>query len=427
MSCLVVLVLAVSSLSAGENLDSLFVEARAAAMDSSSRPQAIEMCKQALDVSPDYHDFRILLGRCYSWGGQWDLAEEALTQVVAAAPDYRDAGDALLVVYIWSKQHDKAFALLDDLLVKYPDDLNLKLKKLRLLSELGSREEGLVLAKEILSAEPQNQEAREQLEQFRRTPTKVLLTNQALESRTKRSTTLRYVHNRQAAASSAWQFLVTETTLEPWHWVSLEHKKSFGFGPVLLKLNIANRFNMDGTQLEIESYPSLRKGTYLYLGAGASRSDLFPSFRMGMEVFQALPLDLECSLGFRVLQVPAKRIPIYVGSLGKYWQSYWFYTKTYLSPSHSSLSRSLVFGARRFLDDSGDYFELQAGSGISPDENLGEEETKFLGSRSFGASLVKGLGTDYDLRAGLSLSNLEIRSGNYRGDTGLEVAITRNF
>lgn len=415
-----------SGLQAGENLDSLFVEARNAAMNTTSRDLAIEMCQHALSVSPDHHDFRILLGRCYSWNGDYSLAESELTQVVAAVDSYQDARNALLDVYIWSEQDDKALELLAASIEKYPTEIPYRVKQLQLHTKHERTTEAQDVVEQILAIDSTQNDALAYLDQMK--PKEVeTVTKDVTPKNPTRSTTLRFAYNRLAETATAWQALVLESSMDPWHWISLEHKETFSFGPVIFKLNYANRFQDTATQLEIESYPTIRKGTYLYTGVGLSKSDLFPSFRMGVEIFQALPREFEVSLGFRYLEVPEKKIPIYVGSLGKYWQSFWISAKTYISPSNSSLSKSWVLGVRKYLLKPADFFEVSIGSGVSPDINLGGEEVNFLGSRSLGISLKKEVQTHYDAYIGLRLSNLEVRRDAYRGDTGIEIALTRNF
>ena len=418
-----------STILAGENLDSLFIEARQAAMDTSSRERAIEMCQHALSQSPDYHDFRILLGRCYSWDGNYAQAEAELIQVVEAVETYQDARNALLNTYIWSNQDAKALEFLASSIQKYPNDINYKLKQMQIFAKQERIDEALDIVDIILELDPGNEDALA----FQKRVTLAEKTQETarseaeMQAKSSRSTTVRYAYNRLAETNTEWQFVVVEPSLDPWHWVSLEHKESFAFGPIIFKFNYANRFQITATQVEVESYPTLRKGTYLYTGIGFSKSDLFPSFRMGLEVFQALPRNFEASLGFRYLEVPDKQIPIYVGSLGKYWKSYWISAKTYISPSNSSLSKAWIFGVRKYLANPSNFIEVYLGSGVSPDANLGGEEIDFLGSRSFGTTMKIEIKPHYDLNVGLHFSNLETRADAYRGDTGLQIALTRNY
>jgi len=404
----------VSSALAAENLDSLFIEARKAATELGNRDLAVEMCQHALEINPNYHDFRILLGRCYSWEGKYDQAEAELTQVVEAAETYQDARNALIDTYIWSGQDEKTLTILETSVKMYPKEIGYQLKQIRILEKQEKIPEALSIAESILKIDPDNQDA----QNFK---TRVAV------SEVTRSTSLRYGYNRLAETQTEWQFVVIESSLDPWQWVSLEHKESLPFGPIIVKLNYANRFQITATQIEIESYPVIRKGTYLYTGMGFSKSDLFPSFRMGLELFQALPKNFEASLGLRYLEVPDKKIPIYVSSLGKYWQSYWISMKAYASPSNSSLSKSWVFAVRKYLANPSNHVEIYAGSGVSPDTELGGEEIDFLGSRSFGLNFKREIRPQYDMEFGLHLSNLETRAGSFRGDTGLQISLSKNY
>ena len=404
----------VAPVAAAENLDSLFIEARKAATELGNRDLAIELCERALQVNPNYHDFKILMGRCYSWEGNYDKAEVVLTQVVDAAESYQDARNALLDTYIWSKQDEKALALLEISIQMYPKDIGYQLKQLQILEKQGRIPEGVTAAHAILAIDPNNNAAIE-------------FQSRVTISEITRSTTVHYAYNRLAETNTEWQFIVVEPSLDPWHWISLEHKESLSFGPIIFKLNYANRFQNTASQIEVESYPVLRKGTYLYTGIGVSKSDLFPSFRAGLEVFQALPKDFEASLGFRYLEVPDKQIPIYVGSLGKYWQSYWISLKTYMSQSNSSLSQSWNFAVRKYLSNPSDYLDVYVGSGVSPDTDLGGEEIDFLGSRSFGLNYKVEIKPQYDLNIGLHFSNLETRANAFRGDTGLQISFTKRY
>jgi tetratricopeptide (TPR) repeat protein len=66
-----------TSVKAQEKLssDELFQNARTAAFDEDDYPKAIRITKQALEISPDYADIRIFLGRLYTWTDEVELAK----------------------------------------------------------------------------------------------------------------------------------------------------------------------------------------------------------------------------------------------------------------------------------------------------------------------------------------------------------------
>lgn len=412
ISCL--MLLSVSAGVAQENLDSLFLEARQAATELNDRGLAIELCERALASNPDYHDFRILLGRCHSWEGRFGESEAAFLQVLEADSSYQDARNALLDTYVWSNQFDKALVTVKASIQLYPHVLEYRYRQMQILESLGEIARVMDVANQILTEHPEDVKALD-------------VRSRIKVSQETRSTGIHYSYNRLAETQTEWQFIVVDPSLDPWHLVSLEHKETLPFGPVIFKFNYADRFQKSATQIEVESYPVIRKGTYLYVGVGLSKSDLFPSFRMGLDVFQALPNAFEASLGMRYLEVPGKQIPIYVGSIGKYWQSYWISAKTYVSPSNSSVSKSWVLAVRKYLSKPSVFLEIYTGSGVSPDTDLGGEEIDFLGSRSFGCSYRMEVKPQYDLNLGLHFSNLETRTDAFRGDTGMQISITRRY
>ena len=397
-----------------ENLDSLFLEARKTATELNNRELAIQMCEHALNLNPDYHDFRVLMGRCKSWDGKYEEAEIDFKQVLDMDSSYVDARNALLDTYIWSERYGDALSFVLESILLYPAN-PVYIQKQSLIQEK------IKLAHESAMAAEEK-------------PVEVSVASEPLISPTaldqidsKRSTTLRYNYDRLADTRTEWQFLVNDPGLDPWHFIAVEHMERMKYGPVIFKFNYASRYTLSATQIEIESYPLIRKGTYLYTGIGISNSDLFPLFRMGLEVFQALPRAFEASLGLRYLKVPNKEIPIYVASLGKYWESYWFNVKTYISPSNSSFSKSWVLSTRRYFYNSVDYVEIFASSGVSPDTDIGGKEVDYLNQRGFGFNTKFQLMKEVDASFGVQFSNLEVRPDAYRGDTGLQLSITKRY
>src|SRR5882672_94292 len=51
----------------------------------------------------------------------------------------------------------------------------------------------------------------------------------------------------------------------PWHWASLEYSHRFDWGSLVGRVNWADRFDDTAMQYEVDAYPHLWKGAYLYL------------------------------------------------------------------------------------------------------------------------------------------------------------------
>ena len=62
-----------------EGVDELFARARRLAFQG-KRAEALDLCRLALQRSPDYHDIRILAGRIHTWDGKaWSYTSEWYT------------------------------------------------------------------------------------------------------------------------------------------------------------------------------------------------------------------------------------------------------------------------------------------------------------------------------------------------------------
>ena len=99
---------------------------------------------------------------------------------------------------------------------------------------------------------------------------------------------------------------------------------------------------------------------------GFSNTDLFPSFRLGGELYKSLPNAFEASLGFRSLKY-TEITTIYTGSVGWYTgNSYWSF-RTYITPSDAGSSKSGRLNYRKYRSDAENYYSISVGIGFSPE------------------------------------------------------------
>lgn len=179
-------------------------------------------------------------------------------------------------------------------------------------------------------------------------------------------------------------------TIDPWRMgsVSLAHRTSAG--SLIARVNVANRFATNGSQVEVDAYPSIRKGTYAYLNAGYSASSIFPGWRAGAEIFQSLPAAWEASLGVRQLRFSGVPVTLYTGSVGLYSGDYWISLRPYVR-SGSSASAGLT--VRRYGEDNEHFVGAFASFGSSPTDHLTPDElartNSFNGGIQGSTSLAK--------------------------------------
>jgi YaiO family outer membrane protein len=332
--------------------------------------QARDLCDEILRSHPDYHDASILKARTYSWEGNYDQARVILKAVREKVPGNRDALYALIDVEMWSGNYEQAIRYLDLALQGQPNNTHLLYRKALALKESGDETASVVIINQILDIDPTYTEAKDLLKTIE---------------------TSRYL-NHIGLGYRGYYFL--ESDGDPWHLFYGEFgRRTRVFGPTALRANFANRYGINDWQVELDAYPTVRPGTYLYLNVGfAPNSELFPYTRFGFELFQALPASWEASAGFRLLNFENKDLLILTGSLSKYFSKYYISFRPYFSFSSDGSdpnSQSYFLTFRRFFSNSDHYLNLMIGRGSSADfDRLFGGEVYDLGGTLFEAMLT---------------------------------------
>ena len=116
--------------------DGLFQIARKAAFEENNYTKAKEYCNRVLEISPDYTDVTVFLGRIYSWNKQYDSARINFQKVLDQKADYEDASVAYADMEYWADNNKKALSIIDSALVYHPQSNDLLLRKAKVLNAL---------------------------------------------------------------------------------------------------------------------------------------------------------------------------------------------------------------------------------------------------------------------------------------------------
>lgn len=172
---------------------------------------------------------------------------------------------------------------------------------------------------------------------------------------------------------------------EDWQLTSLDYSHKFqGFGSVILRVSGADRFGTEGTQYEIDMYPSIRKGLYAYLSVGVSGSSLFPERRYGAQIWKSLGRGYEASIGARYLAFDDP-VTVWTGSIGKYKGNYYYVLTPYVVDDEDGTSASGILEIRRYYgDDTDNVFTFKVSYGNAPDVDTLLQITTTLDSFSIG-------------------------------------------
>jgi YaiO family outer membrane protein len=329
--------------------DQLLIAARKAAFDDKNYAQAKQYLYQALQQSPDYADVKIFLGRIFTWTNQPDSARYYFSGVLGTRPDYEDAALASADLEYWNDNNARSLEVIESSLKYHPASEALLFRKARALNAMRRYEAAESAVHQVLLINRSNSEAR-------------LLAERIKELATRNKIGFSY------------DFIYFDKQFsDPWHLLSFNYTRRTGIGSVTGRINYANRFKEGGVQYELEAYPRFSKTFYSYMSIGYSdKVGVFPAWRGGFSLYINLPKSYEGELGFRYLKFSGNPTWIYTAYLGKYYKSWLFGLRTYITPSSSSssISSSYNVSARYYYGSADDVLGFNLGYGISPDDRI---------------------------------------------------------
>lgn len=311
------------------------------------REKAREICRAIL-ANEFNSDVALLLGRTYSWDGEYDSARVVFNEVLRQRPENMEVLSAFADVEYWSENYEKAVEYCDMALQKDSTDEDFILKKARILYSSENFEEAVKTLEDHLKVNSGNGEIIKKIKEYRLD----LLKNQI-----------------KLAYTIDW--FDDGFNRDPWQITSLSYSRKTKIGSVIARVNYSNRFGSTGYQYEFDAYPKILEDSYLYVNYGYSQSFLFPKNRFGFEWYQNFPNAFEGSLGLRLLFFNSTPVDIYTATLGKYVGNYWLSLRTFVTPDKTEgTSVSGLMQVRRYFSDPEDYLGLRIGYGVSPDDNL---------------------------------------------------------
>ena len=335
---------------------------------SGDREEAIRLLRAHIERHPSDTDARTLLGTVLSWDGSYDEARGHLQFVLDGNPTHGDALPAMANLELWSGQHAKAESLSVVGLTKHPDNAALLITRARALWNLSREDEALDAVNVAVRIDPENETARGLRRSLRDT-------------------------RRFWRGDVAYSFDSFSDGRGAWRETRYGLTRQTKVGSVIGRVYRAERFGYTDHQVEVDMYPRFRPGTYAYVsGAFAPESILFPSYRVGFDLYQSLGGGYEASGGFRRMQFTSA-VTIYVGSLTKY-RGNWMYTsRVFVTPNTLGPSTSVHAIARRYRSDGVGYYGLRYGRGAYRDEVRNLTDIADLSSDTFAAESSVPVGT----------------------------------
>jgi YaiO family outer membrane protein len=192
-----------------------------------------------------------------------------------------------------------------------------------------------------------------------------------------------------------------------WREYAASIRRATPIGALILRGARAERFGLQDDQFEIEMYPRLRNGTYLYVSfALAPDHVLFPEHRYAADVYQALGGGFEGAVGFRRLQFDSPT-DIYVGTLNKYLGDWLLTGRMFYIPDRAGESSKSYHGSfrRYFGSDGTSYIGGRYSRGFAREEIRNVSDFEVLQSDTLAADLNTTLGRRVTVGASFTRSN----------------------
>jgi len=332
------------------------------------RAEALTLLKQHLDQEPDDNEARVLYGTVLSWEGRYDESRTQLNMVLANRPNHGDALPALINVEFWSGHPENAESLARNALTREPDKINLLLLDAKALIRMNRSADALRVLNHALALDPNNRDARR-------------MRRELTVSNLKREVYINHSYDWFSDGRNGQ----LETTLS--------FSNPTPVGSVLTRLNRADRYGEVDYQPEIDFYPHFRSGTYADFNVGYSvHGSLYPSYKVGGDLFQSIPHGFELSGGYRRMDF-STGVDVYTFAVAKYYGNFLFTGRGFVVPGSPGTSGTALLTARYFIGSEGlhDYVEFRYSHGASPALAQTAQDIEVLSASRYGVVLDKSL------------------------------------
>ena len=312
---------------------------------------------------PDASYFR---ARDLAFAGRYDSARDTLESILSRYPDYSDVRNLLAKTYSWEADYDEARRHLNR--ITSVDRLNKEAWIASIDNEVraGNRQIALGLSLKGLIYLPEDPDLTDRKKRLERELNELGKDGAEDSGKERSATSENFSFKNEFAIYNA--FDVFDVVYEPMIYSGVEYSRKTPLGKLIPRINYANRFDIHGLQYEMDMYPKLSDRFYGYLNYGFSESEIFPTHRMGAEIYATIPKSMEASVGIRYLDFLEEKTVIYTGSYGLYTGNYYFSLRPYLIPDpEGSMGVSGALTARRYLSQKDNYIGLIVNAGFIPE------------------------------------------------------------
>lgn len=329
--------------------DSAFAQARQLAYDGD-----FQTSRKVLDLllleDPGNYQYRLFKARTFVWDEKYENARNLIRNLLVEDTNAYAIYELRVQNERFAKQTALCLLYCDDGIKRFPDNNEyFYVTKAQALTSANDPREAFKTVDEALEKYPENNELKQ---------LKTFLLNQLIVD--------------GIAVGGRVDYFTK--SYRPWYFGFLQYGRQTKIGAIIGRINYGDRnqdFTSPGVQGEIDIYPRISRNSYGYINIGYSPSEIFPSFRIGMEYYTMLgSTKFEGSLGFRYLDFLFNQVVMYTGSIGYYWGSEYASFRPFVIVDANGWGTTYNFLYRKFYSGKGDFLQFIAGFGMVPDERI---------------------------------------------------------
>ncbi|MGB3145139.1 MAG: YaiO family outer membrane beta-barrel protein [Maribacter sp.] len=325
--------------------------------------QAKLLLKKLVQEQPNNSNFRGLYASTESWIGDYDEARQEFNKVLSNDKANRTIWISAIKNELYAKNYATALGLANKALIEMPNDEEM----LRLKNIAFNRITTFEYDEKAWYNTESTVRKTKIKERKKINKTNVVKDSTAVIAETISESPLNIERQKNRIAVNN-AYTVFDQRYDPMSYASISYLRKLTIGSLIPRINYSNRLGKSGVQYDLDFYPKITKGLYAYLNYGYSDAEIYPTHKMGGDLYLNLKKGYEFSAGGRYIQFETRDVKVVTNSVGYYKGNYYFSLRSYITPSPGGLTKaSGNLLIRKYLKDAENYIGISGGFGFSPE------------------------------------------------------------
>ncbi|TRX62375.1 YaiO family outer membrane beta-barrel protein [Carboxylicivirga sp. M1479] len=369
--------------------------------------EAIDKASIVVVADSSRNDVRLFIANVYAWQSEYSESKRIIQEVYTASPANEDLYTTWLNVLLWNKEYVQL----------------LKTVKIAVDNQYGNQHN--LTMKEAL--------AYKGLKQYSGGIRAINQQSNLLDSADVIDLYKSLMNLDKSNVISLYYKLEVfdQESIDPQHLGYVEYGLNNKREIWILRLNYANRFDLQDFQPEVDWYHNFDNGNYFYANYGFGfGNSLFANHKIGFEYYLPFGKGNEASLGVRYLVFPDEDAVVTTGSISKYIANWWISARPYVAIKDGGYNFTGLLKARLYDNNPINYWGMELSYGNSPDDlyfySIGKNN-EWHDAYRLRLERNMSLGKVNELRVSAGYGHEEIKTGLFRDRFIFDILFKRRF